>query len=343
MNPKELVEQFTQLQEKFYTRDVKISPVHTNRASEIGHPCLRYLVYLRTRWQDQLPPPPKLLQVYRAGREQEELAKTQLREMGYIVKESIYNFHDPQLQLSGSIDCFISHPSWDNGRQFYAVEIKSVDRFTFEKVKNANDFLADKPYFFRKWYYQIQSYLYLVSQQKQEFEDFAFFVLRNKNNTELKLIDVTIDYDAIEDIMRRCALILKHITEKTLPERITDLSICATCPFRHICLPPLDSGQGLDAEIDEEILNAVKRLHELETQLEEFEELQAEYDQLKEFLKERLKPKFEAGSLEILAGNYIIKAQRIEQTRLDSKRIPEEIKQNYLTKTIYYKLKVIPL
>lgn len=49
MNPKELVEQFTQLQEKFYTRDVKISPVHTNRASEIGHPCLRYLVYLRTR------------------------------------------------------------------------------------------------------------------------------------------------------------------------------------------------------------------------------------------------------------------------------------------------------
>ena len=36
-------------------RKIKINPCHTNRASELGHPCLRYLVYIRTSWQDRVP------------------------------------------------------------------------------------------------------------------------------------------------------------------------------------------------------------------------------------------------------------------------------------------------
>ena len=338
---KETFENFEKIQEKYYQQNAKVYPVHANRSSEIGHPCLRYLVYLRTRWQDQLPPSPKLLKVFKAGREQEELTKQQLREMGFIIKETIYTFQDPQFQLTGAIDCFISHPNFSN--TYLATEIKSVDRFTYQKINSSKDFLTDKPYYLRKWYYQIQSYFYLISLQKQEFEKLAIFVLRNKNNTEIKPIILEIDYETIENILKRCETINQHVAKNTLPDRITDLSICSQCPFRHICLPPIDGGQGLDAEIDEEVLNAVKRLHELEGQLEEFEELQSEYELLKEFLKERLKPKFEAGATEILAGNYIVKAQKIERTQIDTKKLPAEIKEQYATKLTYYKIKVIEI
>jgi hypothetical protein len=39
----------------------QLYPVHSNRASELGHECLRYLVYNRTRWQEKALPSPNLM------------------------------------------------------------------------------------------------------------------------------------------------------------------------------------------------------------------------------------------------------------------------------------------
>ena len=69
-----------------------IYPVHANRASEIGHPCLKYLVLLRTKW-DQLPlPSVKRLMIFRHGRIYEEVAKQ--------IRESKPGFHGNTFQVA---------------------------------------------------------------------------------------------------------------------------------------------------------------------------------------------------------------------------------------------------
>ena len=41
-------------------KKIKNYPCHVPRASEIGHPCERYLVYSITNWQDRQPYEPEL-------------------------------------------------------------------------------------------------------------------------------------------------------------------------------------------------------------------------------------------------------------------------------------------
>ena len=54
-------------------REIKQWPVNSNRASQLGHECVRYHVYERTRWQEKSLHGVGLQMVFDMGREIEEI------------------------------------------------------------------------------------------------------------------------------------------------------------------------------------------------------------------------------------------------------------------------------
>ena len=54
---------------------VRIWPCHVNRASNLGHPCERYLVYSRTAWDKKAPHEWELQVVFDEGNNQERAGR----------------------------------------------------------------------------------------------------------------------------------------------------------------------------------------------------------------------------------------------------------------------------
>ena len=82
----------------------KISPQHVNRASNLGHPCLRYLVYCRTRWQDMTLHPVSLQYIFMGGQAEEADGVKLLHEAGIEIIEQQKSFFWKEYQISGHLD-----------------------------------------------------------------------------------------------------------------------------------------------------------------------------------------------------------------------------------------------
>jgi len=331
-----LAEEFRKLQEIYYRSQIKITPVNSNRASSLGHPCMRYLVYLRTRWQDQLAPDVDIVKFYIRGREDEKVIIRKLMDMGIEVIEAQRSFYDKTYNIAGTIDAKIKIND-----EIIPVEIKSLSPAKFNRLNSSDDFKNAREYYIRGYYTQLQIYLYLISHDKQELVRGGGFILENKLNGELKFVGVEIDLDEVEEAIKKAEMIEKYVGKNELPERIDDYRICSKCVFRHICLPDVES-QGFDY-VDEETTNLAERLYELKKSLQEYEELYAEYEELKNELKEKLKYKIESGTEKILAGDYIINAKKIISKRIDTSKIPPELKSQFQTESVSYRIDIVKL
>lgn len=338
MNFEEIISKFKEREENLYKREFKIHPVHTNRASALGHPCLRYLVFLRTRWQDQLPPDVYKLRLLERGKNEEKIIIQKLLAMGYDVVEVSRSFYDKDFNISGIIDAKIRGFEIEKA---VPAEIKALSDYHFNKLNTPNDFKTAKEHYLRGYYTQIQIYLFLSSQDRQKFEDFGLFILQNKQTGELKIIPVQIDLDEVENALKKAEAVENHLKNNTVPQKIDDLSICAKCEFRHICLPELEA-QGWDYEISEDVLEIVKKIYELKKELEKYDQIHAEYEVYKSTLKEMLQNKIEQNT-EILAGDYLIKVKKITTKRIDTKSLPPEIKQQYEKETVSYRIDIVNL
>ncbi|RLF46901.1 MAG: hypothetical protein DRN20_06670, partial [Thermoplasmata archaeon] len=60
----------------------KVFPVHVNRISQLGSPCLRYLYYLRTAWDKQQLPEDSLQGRFETGNHLEGVIDTIVQEVG---------------------------------------------------------------------------------------------------------------------------------------------------------------------------------------------------------------------------------------------------------------------
>jgi len=76
--------------EKIYEskgREIKQYPVHSNRASDLGIPCLRYHVLNRTRWQERALHDVGLQMIFDLGNDIEQIVLRELSEAGVTVIE----------------------------------------------------------------------------------------------------------------------------------------------------------------------------------------------------------------------------------------------------------------
>lgn len=251
----------------------KISPVHTNRASEIGHPCLRYLYYLRTAWNEQ-PLPSLALQIaFEEGKLHEKAVLRLLEDANIEVIEQQRPFEIKKLRLTGHIDAKIRL-----NKKTYPIEIKSMSPHIFDSIRDVKDFLGSKYAHVKKIPYQLQAYLLLAE------EDEGILILKNRASGEVKDFVVLRDIKMQGEIIKKCEKINQYVEAQIVPEFQDDISedTCSLCPFVHICMPEVVRKFEVEFVYNQKLNELLERREQLKKYYDEYREIEKELNKVLE-------------------------------------------------------------
>lgn len=297
-------------------KQLQMWPVRSNRASSLGHPCERYLVLERTRWQDKTPPDAGLQLIFDLGNMIEKQVLRDLDDCDITVIEQQRSFEWKEFQITGHIDGKVV---W--GDKIIPLEIKSMSPFMFDKVNSVWDMQNSKYSYMRKYPAQMQLYLFM------DEKELGLFLLKNKSTGQYKEILVDIDYDAGELLLQKATRINKHVEKDTLPDCIPwDDYTCQKCDLIHVCCPVKDVDSA-DVYDDEELagwLTEVERLHAYHLQYNAADKMAKKYLEGKKFV----------------CGDFFCSGEWVDHAVYN---IPEKIKQKYKKNNPYWKRKVTRL
>lgn len=270
---------------------IRTYPVTHLSASRLGHPCERYLYLLIKNWQDVKPHDVGLQHIFDLGNSIEDYAIARLKEAGYEVitpTERSWRIDNPL--ITGREDLRIKDP--DTG-ELIPCEVKGLSPIEFEKLNTVEDFLNSKKHYVRGYPTQLFVYMYKFEKER------GFFILVNKLTGELKIIEVTLDYEFGDECLKKAERIYKAIETNTPPASCDDISVCENCNLQHIC------GQvnriPADIELDDELENLINRKNELAIAKREYEDVDK---QIKSKVGEREK---------IITGTYLVERKAIEK------------------------------
>ena len=288
LNSNEIIEQIKEAKRK----KIKNYPCHVPRASEIGHPCLRYLVYSITNWQDKSLYEPEVQFIFEGGNHVEDMAVKDFEEAGFKVyrPEPDKAIAESRPQITGHIDIRVD---FGDGK-VYTGEIKGLNKYDFDSLNCLQDFFNSKKVWIRKYPAQLMTYLYIKG------EEIGFFYLKSIPGFYPKLIWIDLDLEYMESILKKTERIEEHVRNKTLPPQIDDYSVCEHCGFLTKCLPEMKR-QPMEFIDDEDLEQKLIRWDELKPISKEYEELDKE-----------IKKSFE-GHEKLMIGNFIIQGQLIER------------------------------
>ena len=263
-------------------KGIKVYPQHKNRASEIGHPCAKYLTLLRTNWADRSPHDVGLQFIFDRGNAVEERALSDIAKAGFRVVETQRPFEWKEYELTGMIDAKVEA---DGG--LYPLEVKALSPYVWPSLNTIEDFHRSNRLWIRKYPAQLMIYLLMAEEER------GIFYIVNGMNWEPKCVWVELDYEYADKILNKIKAVNQHIKDGTFPEGIADPDICPDCPFISTCLPEIIRDP---ISIDDD--------PELEEELERWEELKP-YNKEYEKLDKALKVKLE-GIEQALVGNFLI-------------------------------------
>lgn len=271
----------------------RVYPCRSNRASVMGHPCLRYLVYCRSNWQDKKVPEVTLQYIFQMGNVIEDMAIDRLKKAGYEITQQQRDFEDAPHQITGHIDGFIKVDG-----VHCPLEIKSMSGNIWPRVSSVDDMLTSNHHWVRGYPSQLNLYLYLAGKEK------GLFYLVNKQTGEGKDIWMSLDYNLAERDLKKAAAINRHLADTTLPDRIPfNPDNCIGCDFEHICLPPVESREQVLIEQEPEIEAALNRRAEIAL-------LASEYDKLDKRIKDHAKAREKQI---IIIGDWMITKKQSEK------------------------------
>lgn len=283
---------------------IKQWPVRTNRASELGHDCIRYLVLNRTRWQEKKLHDVSLQLIFDEGNLHEAAVMRDIENAGYIIVEQQRPFDWPEYNITGHVDGKILMPELPTGK--IPLEIKSCSPFIFPHIYDMNSLINSKFPWMRKYPAQITLYLLMDNEEQ------GLIIFKNKTSGELKEVLINLDYDLGERLLQKAEAVNKHVAEKTLPNCIPyDEAICGRCDYQHICLPEIVRG-ALDLTTDPELEETINRYFVIKETAQEYKSLD---DKIKAvFSKKQWEEIADAGGHgKIVVGNYLITGKRIDK------------------------------
>jgi CRISPR/Cas system-associated exonuclease Cas4 (RecB family) len=290
-------------------RSIKQYPVHTNRASDLGHPCVRYHVLNRTKWEEKALHDTRLQLIFDLGKEIEDITIRDMQDAGFKVIEQQRPFTWKEYNITGTVDGKVLIDG-----EAIPFEVKSCSQFVFDKLNSVEDMKNGKYGYLRK--YPTQLNLYLLMDNKNQ----GVFIFKNKQTGAYKEIWMSLDWNLGEEALKRAEAVNMHVAAGTLPDPINEDMWCNECPYAHICLP---EQTGKEVEIDAGELAAVlDRMEELKPILEEYDELDA---QVKKAVEGREK---------VLAGNWFITGKWMDRKSYD---IPADLKAQYEKITKYWR------
>ena len=276
----------------------RIWPARSNRASEIGHECERYLYYARAKWQERELPDPTLQFIFTGGQLIEDMAERELKDAGFNIVETQRPFDWPEYDITGTIDCRIEVDG-----HLRPLEVKGLNHREWEKLNSVEDMLNSKAPWVRRYPAQLLTYMMMTEQE------WGIFYLKSKATFVPKVIWVSIwEYlGYMEALLLRIELVNTCLKEGVLPDRVDyDEKLCGFCPFFRTCGPDAALGDGLTIEQDQHFAMALDRWHELKP-------LAKEWKELDDGIKQRVK-----GCDRTVCGSFFIRGKWVHVERKPS-------------------------
>ena len=277
---------------EFVKSEIKTYPCNNLRASNIGHPCERYLYLLIRHWDQQTPHGETLQNIFDFGNSVEAYTIQKLKDAGFeVFTPTDYSWKIENPLITGREDIRIKDS--EDG-QLYPAEIKGLSPFEWEKLNTVEDFYNSKRHYVRAYPAQLMTYCYKFEKEK------GFFVLTNKQTGELKIIEVPFDWDRADALLKKAERIYSALadpTGATVPAPCEDITVCEKCGLRHICTAQIER---TETDIDDgDLEELLDRKFELSAAAREFEQSK---DEIKMKVGDREK---------ILAGKYVVVTKMI--------------------------------
>lgn len=265
---------------------IQIYPCHNLRASNIGHPCERYLFLLIKHWDQQKPIDVGTQEIFDLGNKIEEYAINKFKEAGFeVITPTVRNWQIDDPYITGREDLMLKNPETGD---LIPVEVKGISPFEFNKLNCIQDFLNSKKYYIRAYPMQLLTYMWKYN------KSFGLFAIVNKLTGELKPIDLFLkDHESLMmQMLEKATRINQAVKDDKMPDPIDEPSVCERCPLAHICghAPAIP----VDVEMDDELDGLIDERDSLKETKKKYEELDEE---IKERVGEREK---------VLSGKYLI-------------------------------------
>jgi hypothetical protein len=285
--------------DNYMASQINVWAAKSNRASQIGDPCIRKLVYYRLYPELQKLHDIDLQYIFNEGNIQEQAFMRDLREAGIQIIESQRDYYDKRHNLSGHIDGQIVLP--DNPRIKIPFELKSMSPHVWDQVNSVDDF--DKYSWTRRYPAQLQSYMYLSN------SEVGIMLLKNKSTGKPKQINFELNYDYCEELLVKCEEINQCVAIKKLPERTLSEDCQEFCPFFESCCPETQFSK-IDF-IDKPDLEKKIQIWEM------LKDYASEYNRLDREIKSSLRSIEKA-----VIGDYLVQGKQLKNGwRVDIKEI----------------------
>ncbi len=315
---KELPEISKRVMESYTETDKR--PVRTNWASELGHKCIRYLVYKRLEWDKATAYSHETLRIFEAGNMIEEIAKRDFERAGFKIIEHNRAYEWREYQISGKLDFVLE----DKTGFVFPVEVKGLADHYAKKLTCVEDFFASNKSWVQKYPAQLTMYMLMSN-----YEYGALYIIGKPSLIPYPAIWVHLDYTFAEDLLQKAQKINEYVTKNEYPPQIEyQESICGKCQFRHLCMPPTNF-EGAKFIDNEELEQKLNRREELKESVDE-------YKQIDEDVK---------GQFENITEAYIGKTWRIvgKEQKYNKCDIPPEIKKQYTIQETRWITKILKI
>lgn len=284
-------------------------PVRSNWASQMGHPCERFLYHNRHDWEQAIAKDWGGIGI--RGNLIADWFKRYMAERGFKIIHDQLPLSDEmakKYQIGGRIDGRIG---WNNIPPML-YEFKTMMEHEFKRINSYDDFQNSKSDYIRGYPAQLQ--LYLLSMN----EEAGLFILCNPMNLEWKIIPVYLDLTYCEWLLQRADRVNKANDDGTPPARIAYGKTCERCPYAAICLPDIKN-EGFEMVDDEQLKFLLDIRAETKEDHDRYEEADSE-----------AKTMAKAYGKDFLVGaDWSVQIKKRTGTRLDTKALPIEIRSQY--------------
>ena len=145
---------------------IKLYPCNNLRASNVGHPCERYLYLSIKNWEDKKLYTETTQCIFDLGNKIEEYVIQTLKDAWFeVITPTIRAWKVEKPLITGREDLRIK---LEDG-QFYPVEVKGLSPQEWDKLNSVQDFLNSKKYYVRAYPAQLYIYMYQFGKEKGYF------------------------------------------------------------------------------------------------------------------------------------------------------------------------------
>ena len=247
--------------------EISISPVHSNRASDIGHPCDMYGYLMRTRWAQQTPISWQKAALFGEGKLTEGEITQTLIKMGYRPQQQQRTFEHKGLQITGHPDAILEMP------RLTVLEFKGLSDHLWKKLTSWDAMMKDHRHYVQQWPAQMTVYMSMVAEDKKMDwrEVDGLWVMKNKGMGLLNFIPAIHDDALAHHLAAKCARINAAVRDGNPPEANPDPDTCPTCIVAHICPAVKPMGAGVQVIADDRLLEELDTWWETREARKEYE------------------------------------------------------------------------